>query len=147
MPATLHLCASVCGTMFWVEYMCIFWDNIDPVFYLCLILWLNLYSWFSILCSGLFGDFALVSYVPKFSRSCTQCIMFLIIFYSWIMDVDVSGFIIFHGVIWILQETTKVRILRYIILFIGKYCNTLLLWSFSLKLYINFFFSKIKMQV
>ncbi|KAH1236042.1 hypothetical protein GmHk_08G021348 [Glycine max] len=52
-------------------------------------------------------------------KSCTQCIMFLIIFYSWIMDVDVSGFIIFHGVIWILQETTKVRILRYIILFIG----------------------------
>ncbi|XP_052115340.1 uncharacterized protein LOC107478787 isoform X3 [Arachis duranensis] len=30
-----------------------------------------------------------------------------------------SGFIIFLGIIWILQETTKVRILRYVILFIG----------------------------
>lgn len=31
-----------------------------------------------------------------------------------------SGFIIFLGVIWVLQETTKVRVLRYVILFIGK---------------------------
>lgn len=44
------------------------------------------------------------------------------------LDIDVSGFIVFLGVIWILQETTKVRILRYIILFIGKYSNNLFFW-------------------
>lgn len=38
------------------------------------------------------------------------------------VHVESSGFVVFLGVTWILQETTKVRILRYIILFIGK-CN------------------------
>ncbi|KAG5024551.1 hypothetical protein JHK86_020465 [Glycine max] len=60
--------------------------------------------------------------------------MFLIIFYSWIMDVDVSGFIIFHGVIWILQETTKVRILRYIILFIGVMNSLFSVYGMSLEM-------------
>jgi len=41
------------------------------------------------------------------------------------LNVEVSGFIMLLGVIWILQETTKVRILRYIILFIGKDSNNI----------------------
>lgn len=31
-----------------------------------------------------------------------------------------TGFIIFLAIIWVLQETTTVRILRYVILFIGN---------------------------
>lgn len=42
--------------------------------------------------------------------------IFLCKYWYWI-----SGFVVFLGVIWVLQETTKIRILRYIILFIGKY--------------------------
>ncbi|KAK2385490.1 peptidase M50B protein [Trifolium repens] len=38
---------------------------------------------------------------------------------QWTLRGLCIGFIIFLGVIWILQETTEVRILRYIILFIG----------------------------
>ncbi|KDO57481.1 hypothetical protein CISIN_1g0457822mg, partial [Citrus sinensis] len=36
------------------------------------------------------------------------------------LNVESSRFVIFLGVIWVLQETTDIRILRYIILFIGK---------------------------
>ncbi|KAL5174639.1 hypothetical protein HKD37_08G021029 [Glycine soja] len=54
--------------------------------------------------------------------------------HCWIMDVDVSGFIIFHGVIWILQETTKVRILRYIILFIGVMNSLFSVYGMSLEM-------------
>lgn len=32
-----------------------------------------------------------------------------------------SGFIVFLAIIWILQEMTTVKILRYVILFIGKH--------------------------
>lgn len=35
------------------------------------------------------------------------------------LRLDLPGFIIFIAVIWVLQELTKVRILRYVILFIG----------------------------
>ncbi|KAH9778729.1 hypothetical protein KPL71_007441 [Citrus sinensis] len=35
------------------------------------------------------------------------------------LNVESSRFVIFLGVIWVLQETTDIRILRYIILFIG----------------------------
>ncbi|KAE9613911.1 hypothetical protein Lal_00016513 [Lupinus albus] len=38
---------------------------------------------------------------------------------NWTLRGLCIGFIIFLGIIWVLQETTKVRILRYIILFIG----------------------------
>lgn len=44
------------------------------------------------------------------------------------LNVESSGFVIFLGVIWVLQETTDIRILRYIILFIGK-CNSALFLS------------------
>lgn len=33
--------------------------------------------------------------------------------------MKLTGFIIFIVIVWVLQETTKIRILRYIILFIG----------------------------
>ncbi|ESR55875.1 hypothetical protein CICLE_v10023924mg, partial [Citrus x clementina] len=39
-----------------------------------------------------------------------------------------DGFLLYAHVIWVLQETTDIRILRYIILFIGK-CNSALLLS------------------
>ncbi|XP_022893488.1 uncharacterized protein LOC111407985 [Olea europaea var. sylvestris] len=38
---------------------------------------------------------------------------------NWTLRGLCIGFIIFIGIIWVLQEMTKVRILRYIILFIG----------------------------
>ncbi|KAK7840524.1 hypothetical protein CFP56_016617 [Quercus suber] len=38
---------------------------------------------------------------------------------NWTLRGLCIGFILFLGIIWALQETTKVRILRYIILFIG----------------------------
>lgn len=44
------------------------------------------------------------------------------------LNVESSGFVIFLGVIWVLQETTDIRILRYIILFIGR-CNSALFLS------------------
>ncbi|KAJ6868523.1 hypothetical protein NC651_033564 [Populus alba x Populus x berolinensis] len=49
---------------------------------------------FNHLNSGLFEDFAL-------------------------LHVELPGFVLFLGVVWVLQETTKIHILRYIILFIG----------------------------
>jgi hypothetical protein len=81
------------------------------------------------------------------------------LFIIYILYVVVSGFIIFLGVIWILQETTEVRILRYIILFIGKYTRqffrveyshwfpnqflttgwNIVLWQLSLKNNVNIF--------
>ncbi|KAH6799279.1 peptidase M50B-like protein [Perilla frutescens var. frutescens] len=38
---------------------------------------------------------------------------------NWTLRGLCIGFIVFVGVIWVLQETTKLRILRYVILFIG----------------------------
>lgn len=35
------------------------------------------------------------------------------------LHFELPGFIIFLAIIWVLQETTKIHILRYIILFIG----------------------------
>lgn len=46
------------------------------------------------------------------------------------------GFIIFIAVIWILQETTKARILRYIILFIGICLSFHIFLYFSFQLYL-----------
>lgn len=36
------------------------------------------------------------------------------------LELGLLGFIVFLGIIWVLQETTKARILRYVILFIGE---------------------------
>ncbi|TQD83014.1 hypothetical protein C1H46_031447 [Malus baccata] len=38
---------------------------------------------------------------------------------QWMLRGLCIGFIVFLGIIWVLQETTTVRVLRYIILFIG----------------------------
>ncbi|KAK9271874.1 hypothetical protein L1049_002239 [Liquidambar formosana] len=46
-------------------------------------------------------------------------VVVLFIAKNWTLRGLCIGFIIFLGVVWLLQETTKVRILRYIILFIG----------------------------
>ncbi|KAB1212526.1 hypothetical protein CJ030_MR5G019109 [Morella rubra] len=45
----------------------------------------------------------------------------LIVAKNWTLRGLCIGFIVFLGVIWVLQETTKVRILRYVILFIDIY--------------------------
>lgn len=72
-----------------------------------------------------------LSYFRYLEVTCTtSCFSTCHIIYLY---VEASGFIIFLGVIWILQETTQVRILRYAILFIGNIlqCHLLLniLWS------------------
>ncbi|XVF53893.1 hypothetical protein PTKIN_Ptkin05aG0136300 [Pterospermum kingtungense] len=38
---------------------------------------------------------------------------------NWTLRGLCIGFVLFLGLVWVLQETTKIRILRYIILFIG----------------------------
>lgn len=38
---------------------------------------------------------------------------------NWTLRGLCIGFIVFIGIVWVLQELTKVRILRYVILFIG----------------------------
>lgn len=38
---------------------------------------------------------------------------------QWTLRGLCIGFVLFLAVVWILQETTKIKILRYIILFIG----------------------------
>ncbi|XP_024044165.1 uncharacterized protein LOC18047400 [Citrus clementina] len=43
----------------------------------------------------------------------------LLVAKNWTLRGLCIGFVIFLGVIWVLQETTDIRILRYIILFIG----------------------------
>lgn len=53
----------------------------------------------------------------------------LLIFLIFIMDS--LGFIVFLAVIWVLQEETSVRILRYVILFIGI-CLSCCIFSFLL---------------
>ncbi|KAH9722778.1 hypothetical protein KPL70_006838 [Citrus sinensis] len=52
----------------------------------------------------------------------------LLVAKNWTLRGLCIGFVIFLGVIWVLQETTDIRILRYIILFIGK-CNSALFLS------------------
>lgn len=46
-------------------------------------------------------------------------IVVLLIAKNWFLRGLCIGFLIFLGIIWVLQETTKVRLLRYVILFIG----------------------------
>lgn len=65
---------------------------------------------------------ALCRYAPSWLKKIT-CKLHLLqpSFLSVCLYIESPGFIIFLGIIWILQETTHVRILRYIILFIGKH--------------------------
>ncbi|KAA0058087.1 uncharacterized protein E6C27_scaffold274G003950 [Cucumis melo var. makuwa] len=54
---------------------------------------------------------------------------------NWTLRGLCIGFIVFLGVIWVLQETTKVRVLRYVILFIGKIYLLLHHFRISIMLY------------
>lgn len=49
-----------------------------------------------------------------------------------------SGFIVFLAIIWVLQELTTVKILRYVILFIGKLSIKVPSFSFIFKLKTGF---------
>ncbi|XP_040367713.1 uncharacterized protein LOC112179331 isoform X2 [Rosa chinensis] len=57
----------------------------------------------------------------RIAAGCFLAALFITLFIAknWTLRGLCIGFILFLGVIWALQETTKVRILRYIILFIG----------------------------
>ncbi|KAL5189115.1 hypothetical protein HKD37_05G014411 [Glycine soja] len=59
----------------------------------------------------------------RIAAGCFIAALLIVLFIAknWTLRGLCIGFIIFLGVIWILQETTKVRILRYIILFIDIY--------------------------
>ncbi|KAK2986796.1 hypothetical protein RJ640_011021 [Escallonia rubra] len=50
---------------------------------------------------------------------CTWPTVALVLYIIDTLQNELPGFIIFLAVIWVLQETTKLRILRYVILFIG----------------------------
>ncbi|KAK1577021.1 hypothetical protein Q3G72_018505 [Acer saccharum] len=57
----------------------------------------------------------------RIAAGCLVLALFIVLFVAknWTLRGLCIGFIIFLAVIWILQEMTKVRILRYVILFIG----------------------------
>ncbi|GLU01610.1 hypothetical protein SLE2022_189120 [Rubroshorea leprosula] len=57
----------------------------------------------------------------KIAAGCFALSLFIVLFVAknWTLRGLCIGFIIFLVVIWLLQEYTKVRILRYVILFIG----------------------------
>ncbi|KAF9667592.1 hypothetical protein SADUNF_Sadunf15G0039600 [Salix dunnii] len=46
-------------------------------------------------------------------------LVMLLVAENWTLRGLCIGFVLFLGVVWVLQETTKLHILRYIILFIG----------------------------
>lgn len=57
----------------------------------------------------------------KIAAGCFIAALLIVLFIAknWTLRGLCIGFIIFIAVIWVLQELTKVRILRYVILFIG----------------------------
>ncbi|KAL1325845.1 uncharacterized protein LOC130970501 isoform X2 [Arachis stenosperma] len=59
----------------------------------------------------------------RIAAACFIAALLIVLFVAknWTLRGLCIGFIIFLGIIWILQETTKVRILRYVILFIDIY--------------------------
>lgn len=81
--------------------------------------------------SGLFGGFVLV-----WSLQTSQILLLMIDDDADIHEFNLSGFILFILVAWVLQETTRIKILRYIILFIGKLSAFTFLWFNSPYIYI-----------
>ncbi|KAI4388955.1 hypothetical protein MLD38_001237 [Melastoma candidum] len=57
----------------------------------------------------------------RIAAGCFLLALLVVLFVAknWTLRGLCIGFIIFIGVIWLLQEMTSVRILRYVILFIG----------------------------
>ncbi|XP_043809968.1 uncharacterized protein LOC110603212 isoform X2 [Manihot esculenta] len=59
----------------------------------------------------------------RIAAGCLAVALLVVLFVAknWTLRGLCIGFIIFLAIIWLLQETTKVRILRYVILFIDIY--------------------------
>ncbi|XP_019057118.1 PREDICTED: uncharacterized protein LOC104805570 isoform X3 [Tarenaya hassleriana] len=57
----------------------------------------------------------------RIAAGCLALALFIVLFIAknWTLRGLCIGFIIFLAIIWVLQETTTVKILRYVILFIG----------------------------
>ncbi|XP_031274142.1 uncharacterized protein LOC116132614, partial [Pistacia vera] len=57
----------------------------------------------------------------RIAAGCLALALFIVLFVAknWTLRGLCIGFIIFLAVVWILQEKTSVRILRYVLLFIG----------------------------
>ncbi|KAL3748797.1 hypothetical protein ACJRO7_009952 [Eucalyptus globulus] len=57
----------------------------------------------------------------RIAAGCLLVALVIVLFVAknWTLRGLCIGFIVFLGVVWLLQETTKVRILRYVIMFIG----------------------------
>ncbi|KDO59039.1 hypothetical protein CISIN_1g026597mg [Citrus sinensis] len=57
----------------------------------------------------------------RIAAGCLALALFIVLFIAqnWTLRGLCIGFIVFLAVIWVLQEETSVRILRYVILFIG----------------------------
>ncbi|CAA7410433.1 unnamed protein product [Spirodela intermedia] len=57
----------------------------------------------------------------RIAAGCFAAALFIVLFVAknWLLRGLSIGFIVFLAVVWILQEYTKLRILRYVILFIG----------------------------
>ncbi|XP_059291323.1 uncharacterized protein LOC132633267 isoform X2 [Lycium barbarum] len=57
----------------------------------------------------------------RIAAGCLVVTLIIVLFVAknWTLRGLCIGFIVFLAIVWILQETTKIKILRYIILFIG----------------------------
>ncbi|CAM8981115.1 hypothetical protein QQ045_029558 [Rhodiola kirilowii] len=57
----------------------------------------------------------------KIAAGCLGAALLIVLFIAknWTLRGLCIGFILFIGIVWVLQELTQVRILRYIIMFIG----------------------------
>lgn len=74
--------------------------------------------------SGHSGDSVLVSNFTIFwNKKSKRKDDIIKVSHSMLLDQWISGFIVFIAVIWLLQEKTKVHILRYVILFIGMFLS------------------------
>ncbi|XP_071901807.1 uncharacterized protein [Coffea arabica] len=57
----------------------------------------------------------------RIAAGCLAVALVIVLFIAknWTLRGLCIGFIVFIAIVWVLQETTRIRILRYIILFIG----------------------------
>ncbi|KAH7650851.1 hypothetical protein IHE45_20G019400 [Dioscorea alata] len=81
----------------------------------------------------------------RIAAGCFGVALFIVLFVAknWFLRGLCIGFIIFLAIIWVLQETTTVRILRYVILFIGVMNSLFSVYGRSTTYNINLFLFKL----
>ncbi|URE17506.1 hypothetical protein MUK42_11936 [Musa troglodytarum] len=69
----------------------------------------------------------------RIAAGCFLLALLVVLFVAknWLLRGLCIGFIIFLAIVWLLQETTKVRILRFVILFIGVMNSLFSVYEFT----------------